>query len=107
MVDADLVDAMVGAAAAALLQHADSGLPLVPVEDKSGAAIPGRPRGRDRGGEVLFIDARKLGRMETRVTRVFDEDDVARIASTVHRWRADGERARASLMRTCRLLPHV
>jgi type I restriction enzyme M protein len=29
--------------------------------------------------------------MDTRVTRVFDDDDVARIATTVHRWRADGE----------------
>ena len=47
--------------------------------------------GRDRRGEVLFIDARKLGRMEGRVFRVFDDEDVAKIAETVHRWRADGE----------------
>lgn len=47
--------------------------------------------GRDRRGEVLFIDARKLGRMDTRVLRVFDDADVARIAQTVHRWRQDGE----------------
>ena len=47
--------------------------------------------GRDRRGEVLFIDARKLGRMYTRVTRVFDDEDVQRIASTVHRWRQSGE----------------
>jgi len=60
-------------------------------KDKSGAAVPGGKRGRDRRGEVLFIDARKLGRMATRVNRVFDDEDVARIAATVHRWRADGE----------------
>jgi type I restriction enzyme M protein len=36
---------------------------------------------------VLFIDARKLGRMNTRVTRVFEDGDVQRIAGTVHRWR--------------------
>ena len=48
-------------------------------------------RGRDRREDVLFIDARKLGRMETRVNRVFDEADVAKIASAVHRWRQDGE----------------
>ncbi|MFC3146444.1 type I restriction-modification system subunit M [Piscinibacterium candidicorallinum] len=47
--------------------------------------------GRDRRGEVLFIDARKLGRMDTRVNRVLDEEDVEKIAATVHRWRADGE----------------
>src|SRR5215813_9524423 len=31
-----------------------------------------RVGGRDRRGETLFIDARKLGRMENRVNRVFD-----------------------------------
>lgn len=60
-------------------------------KDKSGAAVPGSKKGRDRSGEVLFIDASKLGRMETRVNRVLDDEDVARIAATVHRWRADGE----------------
>jgi type I restriction enzyme M protein len=42
---------------------------------------------RDRRGEVLFIDARKLGRMETRVNRVLDDKDVAKIADTYHAWR--------------------
>ncbi|HMN77946.1 MAG TPA: N-6 DNA methylase, partial [Burkholderiaceae bacterium] len=65
-------------------------------KDKSGSLSRERERVgvracRDRRGEVLFIDARKLGRMATRVNRVFDDADVARIASAVHRWRADGE----------------
>lgn len=47
--------------------------------------------GRNRQGEVLFIDARKLGRMETRVFRVFDDEDIDRIANIVHAWRQDGE----------------
>lgn len=42
---------------------------------------------RDRRGEVLFIDARQLGRLETRVHRVFDEADIERIAGTYHAWR--------------------
>lgn len=42
---------------------------------------------RDRHGEVLFIDARKLGRMETRRVRVLDDEDIARIADTYHIWR--------------------
>ena len=47
--------------------------------------------GRDRRGEILFIDARQLGRMETRVHRVLDSSDVAKIAETYHAWRtADG-----------------
>jgi len=47
--------------------------------------------GRDRRGEVLFIDARKMGQLETRVYRVFSDEDIARIAGTVHCWRQDGE----------------
>jgi type I restriction enzyme M protein len=38
--------------------------------------------GRDRRREFLFIDARKLGQMETRVHRVFSEADIALIADT-------------------------
>jgi len=48
-------------------------------------------RGRDRRGETLFIDARQLGTMETRVNRVLTEADIAKIAGTVHAWRSDGE----------------
>jgi type I restriction enzyme M protein len=48
-------------------------------------------RGRDRRGETLFIDARKLGIMETRVNRILTEEDIAKIAGTVHAWRGDGE----------------
>ncbi|WP_018773960.1 type I restriction-modification system subunit M [Arthrobacter sp. 131MFCol6.1] len=43
---------------------------------------------RARHGEVLFIDARKLGRMETRRLRVLDDDhDIAKIAGAYHAWR--------------------
>lgn len=37
-------------------------------------------------GSILFIDARALGRMESRVQRTFDENDIKHIASTVHSW---------------------
>ena len=43
---------------------------------------------RERTGEILFIDARQLGRMETRTLRVLDDEDVERIAGTYHRWRS-------------------
>ena len=43
--------------------------------------------GRDRRGETLFIDARQLGTMETRVLKVFADDDIAKIADTVQSWR--------------------
>jgi type I restriction enzyme M protein len=43
---------------------------------------------RSRKGEVLFVDARKLGRMETRTLRVLDDADIARVADTYHAWRS-------------------
>lgn len=42
---------------------------------------------RQRNGEVLFIDASKLGRMETRRLRILGDDEITRIASTYHAWR--------------------
>ena len=44
-------------------------------------------RDRKRGGEILFIDTRKLGRMLDRTHRELSEEDIARIADTYHAWR--------------------
>ena len=46
---------------------------------------------RERKGEVLFIDARKMGFMVDRVRRELSDDDIAKIASTYHRFRAKPE----------------
>ena len=42
---------------------------------------------RDRSGEVLFIDARKMGVMIDRRHRELTEEEIKRIASTYHAWR--------------------
>jgi type I restriction enzyme M protein len=91
MVEADVVDVMVALPPQLFFNTQIPACLWFLSKDKSGAAVPGGQKGRDRRGEVLFIDARKFGRMATRVNRVFDEEDVARIAATVHRWRVDGE----------------
>ena len=44
---------------------------------------------RDRRGEVLFIDARKLGRMVDRTHRELTDEHIARIADTYHAWRGE------------------
>ena len=44
---------------------------------------------RDRRGHVLFIDARKLGRMVDRTHRELTDEDIARIADTYHAWRGE------------------
>jgi len=46
-------------------------------------------RFRDRRGETLFIDARKLGTLMDRVHRELTDADVAKIAGTYHAWRGD------------------
>jgi type I restriction enzyme M protein len=63
--------------------------------DKSNGILKDK-RLRDRRGETLFIDARGLGRMETRTLRVLDNvdnpeagrtNDIGRIAEAYHAWR--------------------
>jgi Type I restriction-modification system methyltransferase subunit len=44
---------------------------------------------RDRRGETLFIDARKMGTMVDRVHRELTDEDIAKIAGTYHAWRGD------------------
>ena len=48
-------------------------------------------RFRDRRGETLFIDARKLGTMVDRVHRELTDEDLQKIAGTYHAWREDKE----------------
>ncbi|MEO5338993.1 MAG: type I restriction-modification system subunit M [Magnetococcus sp. MYC-9] len=44
---------------------------------------------RDRRGEVLFIDARKLGRLADRTRREFDPEEIQKIAQTCRSWRGE------------------
>jgi type I restriction enzyme M protein len=44
---------------------------------------------RNRSGETLFIDARKLGVLIDRVHRELTEEEIARIARTYHAWRGE------------------
>jgi type I restriction enzyme M protein len=46
---------------------------------------------RDRRGEVLFIDARKLGHMVDRTRKELSDDDIDRIARTYHAWRGEAD----------------
>jgi len=44
---------------------------------------------RDRCGHVLFINARKMGRMTDRTHRELTNEDITRIANTYHAWRGE------------------
>ena len=51
-------------------------------------------RGRRRRSEVLFIDARRMGRMLDRTHRELTGDDINRIARTYRAWRGDRKAGR-------------
>ena len=61
-------------------------------------------RRRARRGEVLFIDARKLGHMADRTHRVLTREDRARIAGAYHAWR-DGADAYQDVPGFCKSAP--
>ena len=81
LVDANLVDCIVALPEKLFF---NAGIPVClwfVAKDRAGNGH------RDRRGEVLFIDARKLGTMATRTLRVLSEDDLTQITSTYHNWR--------------------
>ncbi|MFC2999459.1 type I restriction-modification system subunit M [Falsiroseomonas tokyonensis] len=46
---------------------------------------------RDRRGEILFIDARKLGHMVDRTRKEFSDADIEKITHAYHAWRGERE----------------
>ena len=57
--------------------------PLTPLPEGEGNRL------RDRKGEVLFIDARKMGSLVDRVHRDLSDDEIGEIARTYHAWRKE------------------
>jgi type I restriction enzyme M protein len=85
LVEADLVDCMVALPGQLFYSTQIPVCLWFLARDKSNG------RFRDRRGETLFIDARKLGSMVDRIHRELTEADTARIAGAYHAWRADAE----------------
>ena len=93
IIEADLVDCMV-ALPGQLFYSTQIPVCLwfIARDKKNGPACAAGAAGRrfrDRRGETLFIDARKLGTMIDRVHRELTEDDIRRVADTYHAWRGD------------------
>jgi type I restriction enzyme M protein len=59
--------------------------------DRSGKPTRGGKPLRDRRGEVLFIDARKLGTMVSRTQKELTDDDMSRVATNYHAWRGESQ----------------
>jgi type I restriction enzyme M protein len=98
IVEADLVDCIVALPAQLFYT---TGIPVCLwflTRDKTGKNL--KHRGRDRKGETLFIDARKLGTMQTRTLRVLTDgefsagdmhplSDIGRIVYAYRQWRGE------------------
>ncbi len=96
IIEADLVDCIVALPPQLFLT---TGIPVClwfVSRDKTGRNIKGG--GRDRRSETLFIDARQMGTMETRVLRVLSgvngfpaapDSDIGRIVGAYHAWRGE------------------
>ena len=85
LVEADLVDCMVALPSQLFYSTQIPACLWFLARDRSGGDL------RDRRGEVLFIDARELGRMVDRTHRELTADHITRIADTYHRWCGKGD----------------
>ncbi len=105
LIEADLVDCMVALPGQLFYSTQIPVCLWFLAKDKSGRPPSTRPGGhpspsgrrdgdegkqlRDRRGETLFIDARKLGTLIDRVHRELTDADLQKIAGTYHAWRGD------------------
>ncbi len=94
LVEADVVDCMVALPGQLFYStQIPACLWFLARDRKNRKPAPGSPQGgrgfRDRRGHLLFIDARKLGRMVDRTHRELTDDDIARISGTYHAWRGE------------------
>ncbi|MGH9891107.1 MAG: N-6 DNA methylase, partial [bacterium] len=92
IVEADVIDCMVALPGQLFYGTQIPACLWFIARDKSGKPTKGGTPLRDRRGEVLFIDARKLGMMVSRTQKELTDEDITRIADTYHSWRGkDGD----------------
>ena len=84
IIEADLVDCMVAHARPALLQHADSRLPLVPDQEQKSMA-----NAATAGNKPSSSTPANSGTLIDRVHRELTDADIQKIVSTYHAWRGE------------------
>jgi len=90
IVEADLVDCMIALPSQLFYSTQIPACLWFLTRDKSGKPPAGQTKPlRDRRGEVLFIDARQMGRMVDRIHRELTDEEIQRIARTYHAWRGE------------------
>lgn len=85
LVEADLVDCMVAMPGQLFYSTQIPVCLWFLARDRRNGKFRGRP------GEVLFIDARKLGQLVDRTHRELTDEEIQRIADTYHAWRGEEE----------------
>lgn len=92
IIEADLVDCMIALPGQLFYSTQIPACLWFLARDKSGRPPAGQKKSlRDRRGEILFIDTRKMGRMVDRTHRELTEEEILKIAQTYHAWRGEAE----------------
>ena len=88
MVEAGVIDCMVALPGQLFYSTQIPACLWILAKDRSNGQVK-NSRLRDRRGEVLFIDARKMGALVDRTRRELTPDEMSRIAATYHAWRGE------------------
>lgn len=88
MIEANVVDCMVALPGQLFYSTQIPACLWILAKDRSNGLVK-RSRLRDRRGQILFIDARRLGALINRTRRELSAADIRRIADTYHAWRGE------------------
>ncbi|MEM7769227.1 MAG: N-6 DNA methylase, partial [Cyanobacteria bacterium P01_A01_bin.37] len=105
LIAADLVDCMIALPGQLFYTTQIPACLWFLARDKSGKPTAGHTPCRNRQGETLFIDARKLGVLIDRTHRELMNEELARIAGTYHAWRGETIRKGVKAVPTYKDIP--
>ncbi|MGO1069779.1 type I restriction-modification system subunit M [Lysobacter sp. CA199] len=90
MIEASVVDCMVALPGQLFYSTQIPACLWILAKDRSNGLVK-KTKLRDRRGEVLFIDARKMGVLVDRTRRELTDEEICRIADTYHVWRGEAD----------------
>ena len=90
MIEADAVDCMVALPGQLFYSTQIPACLWILAKDRSNGLVK-HSKLRDRRGQVLFIDARKMGVLVDRTRRELTDEEIQKIAVTYHAWRGEPE----------------
>jgi type I restriction enzyme M protein len=90
MIEADAIDCMVALPGQLFYSTQIPACLWILAKDRSNGLVK-NSKLRDRRGEVLFIDARKMGVLVDRTRRELTDEEIGRIANAYHTWRGEAD----------------